>query len=69
MPYMIYQQYATAIKNAYAGEDVSEYYSEAKKFRQWLETLRINPKLRDPLLEPIEWIEGAFEDLLIHKNS
>jgi hypothetical protein len=65
---MIYQQISTAIKRAYAGEDVSESFSEAKKFRRWLETLKIDPKLRDPLVEPIEWIEIAFEDLMKQKD-
>ena len=65
MPYMIYQQYTTAIKQAYAGdESVSELYKAAKSCREWLESLEIDPKLRGPMVEPVAAIEEAFKDLL-----
>lgn len=65
MPYMIYQQYATAIKNAYEGDDaVDTMYRKATECRRWLDSLKIDPKLRDPLVEQIAWIEEAFSDLL-----
>ena len=65
MPYMIYQQYTTAIKEAYAGEEaVSENYEAAKSCREWLESLRIDPKLREPMVEQIAAIEEAFKDLV-----
>lgn len=65
MPYMIYQQYTTAIKNAYAGDQsVPEMYAAAKESREWLESLNIDPKLRDPLVEPIAALEEAFKSLM-----
>jgi len=65
MPYMIYQQYITEIKRAYAGhEDLNELYSDAKSHREWLEALQIDGKLRSSLVEPISAVEGAFLDLL-----
>lgn len=64
MPYMIYQQYITAIKENYAGhKDLDRLYQEAKNYRKWLENLQIEKSLRDGLAEPISAIEGAFKDL------
>lgn len=63
--YMIYQQYITAIRNAYRdNESIGEMYKEAKRTRKWIESLKLDPKLRDPLLEPIAAIEETFQDLL-----
>ena len=65
MPYMIYQQYTTAIKDAYAGHSaVSEQYHSAMASRRWLSSLNIDPKLLDPLVEQVAAIEEAFKDLL-----
>ena len=65
MPYMIYQQYKSAIKAAYRNdESLSEMYSSAKSCRRWLNSLEIDPRLRNPLVEQIAWIEDAFEELL-----
>ena len=65
MPYMIYQQYTTAIKQAYAGdEELPDLYAAAKKCRKWLAALEIDPLLRDPIVEPVAAIEEAFKDLL-----
>ena len=65
MPYMIYQQYTTAIKNAYAeDESVAEMYAAAKICREWLESLKIDPRLRGPIVEPIAALEEAFKDLM-----
>lgn len=65
MPYMIYQQYTTAIKDAYAGHSsLPELYKSAQASRQWLFSLNIDPKLRDPLVEQVAAIEEAFKDLL-----
>ena len=37
MAYMIYQQYTTAVKQAYAGQDsVKEQYAMASQCREWL---------------------------------
>jgi hypothetical protein len=64
MPYMIYQQYATAIKNAYEGDDsAAGMHAQAKQCRQWIASLKIDPKLRDPLVEQVAWIEEAFRSL------
>lgn len=65
MPYMIYQQYITAIKNAYHGDaSVPELYEQAKSCREWLASLKIDQKLRDPMVEPVAAIEEALKDLL-----
>jgi len=62
--YMIYQQYTTAIKNAYAGGvDVANDAETARMCREWLESLRIEPELRNALVEPIRVLEEAFADL------
>jgi hypothetical protein len=70
MPYMIYQQYATAIKRAY-GEDegIVDMVAEATSCREWLASLKIDPQLRNPLVEQIAWIEEAFKDLLIRSSK
>ena len=41
----------------------------AKGYREWLQSLQIDPKLRDPLAEPIEAIEQAFADLIHTKET
>jgi hypothetical protein len=65
MPYMIYQQYTTAIKEAYAGhEDLAQQAATAAQWRRWLASLDIAPRLRDPLVEQAAAIEDAFNDLL-----
>jgi len=65
MPYMIYQQYTTAIRQAYADDsDLEGLLKSAKTYREWLQSLRIDPRLRDPLVEPIETIENAFRNLI-----
>ena len=64
MPYMIYQQYITAVKENYTGRDnLLELHAEAKRYRTWLEGLNIDQKLKDSLVEPVAAIEGAFLDL------
>ncbi len=70
MPYMIYQQYATAIKRAYGEDDgIVDMVAEATSCREWLASLKIDPQLRNPLVEQIAWIEEAFKDLLIRSNK
>lgn len=61
--YMIYQRYTSAIKQAYAGEDVAHHLANARACRAWLETLNIDDDLRDSLVEPIRVLEEAFQDL------
>lgn len=63
--YMIYQQYTTAIKNAYSDrQDVVLQVQKAKESREWLESLDIDIELRDALVEPVRSVEEAFKDLL-----
>ena len=70
MPYMIYQQYATAIKKAYEGDDsATSMHDKATKCREWLASLKIDPKLRDPLVEQVAWIEEAFRNLLVEQSD
>jgi hypothetical protein len=62
---MVYQQYVTAVKEAYSGRpNVDEMAKTAKSYRQWLESLEIDDTLRAGLVEPIQTIEEAFKDLL-----
>ncbi len=62
---MIYQQYVTAIKEAYAGRaEVAELAKTAESYRQWLESLDIDDTLRAGLVEPIQTVEEAFKDLV-----
>jgi hypothetical protein len=65
MAYMIYQQYTTAIKEAYAHHpDVARHAAAAKSCREWLASLEINPEIRNALVEQIAALEEAFQDLL-----
>ena len=65
MAYMIYQQYTTAIKEAYADHpDVARHAASARACREWLASLEIDPKLRGGLVEQIRVLEEAFQDLL-----
>ena len=62
--YMIYQQYTTAINNEYSGDQsVAVHARTARMCREWLESLRIEPDLRDGLVEPIRVLEEAFAAL------
>jgi hypothetical protein len=62
--YMIYQQYTTAVIEAYRGHPENFLHAEkARICREWLESLDIKPDLRDPLVEQIRALENAFEDL------
>jgi hypothetical protein len=64
MPYMVYQQYKTAVKDAYAGDpSVAEQAAKARECRQWLASLKIDSGIRSQLVEQIEAIEEAFQDL------
>jgi hypothetical protein len=70
MPYMIYQQYATAIKQAYEGDEAAaSLHVEATRCREWLASLKMDSKLRDPLVEQVAWIEEAFRNLLIDQSD
>jgi hypothetical protein len=63
MAYMIYQQYTTAIREAYLGrQDAAAQQAKAQSFREWLEELEINPAIRDGLVEQARVLEDAFAD-------
>ena len=69
MAYMIYQQYTTAIKENYARQaNIAAEAASAANCRKWLESLKINPNLRDPLVEQIRVLEEAFLDLLAEEK-
>lgn len=62
--YMIFQQYTTAVKSAYAGSpDIAQHLQSARLCREWLESLAIEANLRHALVEPIAVLEEAFQDL------
>ena len=63
---MIYQQYTTAVKEAYTNHpDIAHHVAQAKACREWLASLTIKPEIRDSLVEQIRALEQAFEDLKI----
>ena len=68
MAYMVFQRYATAIREAYGrgrdAKDVQDELAEARRARIWLESLDIDPSLRASLVEPIAVVEEAFSGLL-----
>jgi hypothetical protein len=62
--YMLYQQYTTAIQETYANHpDLAHHLSSATACREWLESLEINPQLRNALVEQFQVLEEAFKDL------
>ena len=64
MAYMVYQRLTTAILETYAGRpDVARHLAAARACRAWLESLEIDPRLRDALVEPIVVLEEAFQGL------
>jgi len=67
MAYMIYQQFKTAVKDAYAGRDVDKLTQEAETFIEWIEALEINPQVRNTLLEQMKAIAEAFQELSVHQ--
>lgn len=68
MAYMVYQQYVSAIREAYAQgtapELIAEHVDSARRAREWIESLAIDPALRASLAEPIATLEDAFAGLL-----
>jgi hypothetical protein len=68
MAYMIYQRYATAVRDAYGGDPdpdrLRDQVAAAGGARAWLESLDIDPTLRASLVEPIAVLEDAFDALL-----
>lgn len=64
MAYMVYQQYTTAVLEGYSGRtDVAQRLEEARSYRRWLQSLEIDAKVRDGLVEQALTLETAFEQL------
>jgi hypothetical protein len=64
MAYMVYQQYTTAVLDAYAGRpDVAEHLESAQECLRWLQSLDIDPKIRATLVEQAQVLEAAFARL------
>ena len=65
MAYMVYQQYTNAIVDAYAGHpDVPGNLKAATAHRKWLESLDIEPAVKNTLVEQARTVEAAFAHLL-----
>jgi len=65
MAYMVYQQYTTAVLDAYRGRpDVAEQLEQARSHRQWLESLDLDPSVKKVLVEQAVTLEEAFAQLL-----
>ena len=65
MAYMVYAQYTAAVKEVYAGRaDVAQHAASARACREWLQSLEINPQVREALVEQIKVLEEAFQDLM-----
>ena len=61
MAYMVFQQYTSAIAEAYRSDPEAEArLTEAAEFRRWLEALRLESRLRQPLVEQITALEEGF---------
>ena len=64
MAYMVYQQYTTAVLEAYAGHpDVADHLASARECRLWLQSLDIEPNVRAALVEQAQVLEAAFARL------
>lgn len=63
--YMIYQQYQTAIRKSYADKNDLEQHVESARFcQEWLNSLDIDVDLRNSLVEPIQVLREAFQELI-----
>ena len=66
MAYMIYQQYTTAVKEAYKDHpDVAQHLASANACRLWLSSLNIEPKILDILVEQAKILEQALLTLVL----
>lgn len=64
MAHMIYQQYTTAVLDAYQGRpDVDERFEEARAHRIWLESLDLEANVKGVLVEQARALEDAFGQL------
>ena len=72
MAYMVYQRYATAIREAYGAEvsqaELEGSLADAGRARAWLESLPIEEALRASLVEPIAVIEDALAGLIRRRS-
>jgi hypothetical protein len=67
---MIYQQVTTAVRRGYAGHpDVGAQHRAARNCREWIESLDIDPTLRETLAEPYRALEDAFAALARSDSS
>ena len=65
MAYMVYQQYTNAIVEAYRGHPgVPAHLEAARAHRAWLESLDIDPAVRNTLVEQARTVEAAFAHLV-----
>jgi hypothetical protein len=63
--YMVYQQYTTAVKRAYRGrDDAGAELARARGFREWLQSLAIDPAIRADLVEQAQALERGFEEVV-----
>ncbi len=69
MAYMVYQQYTTAVKQAYRGRpDAPDEHARARAFREWLARLEIDPTVRAELVELALSLERGFEEVRTHTD-
>lgn len=62
---MVYQRYTTAVKRAYRNRpDAAEQRARSVEFRQWLESLAIDPAIRAELVEQARALEHGFDALM-----
>ena len=67
MPYMIYSQYKTAVTEGYEGRppvEIRQQVQRAAECRDWIRSLDISPAVRDVLVEQIDAVYRAFEEIL-----
>ena len=67
---MVYQRYTTAAKRAYQDRpDVMTQHTRAVEFREWLQTLDIDPEVRAELVEQARALEHGFEMAVKRKTA
>ena len=61
MAYMVYQQYTTAVLEAYRGSpEAAAHLDAARAHREWIESLGIDAAVKSVLLEQARTLEEAF---------
>ncbi len=61
MAHMVYQQYTTAVLDGYRGRpDAAERLAEARAYREWLESLELESRVKATLVEQARVVEEAF---------